>query len=271
MPGFGTSFLMGSERDRAKTMMRIGICDDEKEIRSYLASLVREQNVECEIAEYASPGEYLSDPGECDLLFLDIGMDKVTSGMDGMDLARRIRSMEQIRQPVIIFVTGYEKYVYEAFDVEAFHYLVKPVDEGKFAEVFRRAVEQSLTGQNPSGGELCQEYFSETQKQKKTLLVQLGKTSKALPLDSLYYMESQGHKILLHIKGGTLEYYARISALEEELQGLFFRIHKGYLVNLACVEEYSRTEVKLVNGNRLPLSKYKYEAFVKAYLRFLQS
>lgn len=243
--------------------MRIGICDDEREVRSYLASLIREQKVECEIVEFASSLEYLSGKWECDMLFLDIGMDKDTSGINGMELARRIRKMERICQPVIIFVTGYEEYVYEAFDVEAFHYLVKPVDEEKFAEVFRRAAEQSLCGRNSLSDS------KPAEKQKKTLLVQLGKVSKALPLDSLYYMESQGHKILLHAKGGVLEYYARISTLEEELGGLFFRIHKGYLVNLSCVEEYSRTEVKLVNGEKLPLSKYKYEAFVKAHLRFL--
>lgn len=260
--------------------MRIGICDDEKEVRSYLASLIGEQKTECEIAEYASPGEYLSDPAGCDLLFLDIGM-KNTDGPDGMELARRIRGMERIRQPVIIFVTGYGQYVYEAFDVEAFHYLMKPVDERKFAEVFRRAARQSLKklnaaeqnpeGKNPPDKDGHSGSSVEKKEKKRTLLMQYGGVSKALPLDSLYYMESQGHKVLLHTGEGVLEYYARIGALEEELRGSFFRIHKGYLVNLSCVDEYSRREVRLVSGERLPLSKYKYEAFVKAHLRFLQS
>ena len=55
-----------------------------------------------------------------------------------------------------------------------------------------------------------------------------------------------------------LEYYAKIGDLEKELQGYFCRIHKGFLVNLAYVDEYSRTEIMLVNGDKLPLSKYKY-------------
>ena len=58
--------------------------------------------------------------------------------------------------------------------------------------------------------------------------------------------------------------------LEEELQGQFFRIHKGYLVNLACIDEYNKTEVTLVNGDKLLISKYKYPDFVKAYLRYMQ-
>lgn len=93
-------------------MIRIAICDDEKNIRTYLSSLVRKQNIECEITEYASTDEYLSDQKEHDLLFLDIEMKSVASGMDGMSMAKQIRATELTKQPIIIFVTGYEKYVY---------------------------------------------------------------------------------------------------------------------------------------------------------------
>ena len=236
-------------------MIKIAICDDEKNIRSYLASLIRGQKAECEITEYASAEEYLSSGMGHDLLFLDIELEDSASGMDGMGMARQIRGMEQIKQPVIIFVTGYEKYVYDAFEVEALGYLVKPVNEQKFAEVFSRAQDKIL---------------SETKQKKKTLLIQYAGANKAIPLDHIYYMESQKHKVVLYTKDGELEYYAKIGELEEELQGQFFRIHKGYLVNLSCVDEYSRTEIMLTNGDKLPLSKYKYEDFVKAYLRFMQ-
>ena len=236
-------------------MLKIAVCDDEKNIRSYLISLIREQNVKCEIAEYASAEEYLSDGAEHDLLFLDIELDGVVMGMNGIGLARQIREREQGRQPVIIFVTGHEKYVYDAFDVDAFQYLVKPVDEQKFAEVFGRARDKIL---------------SEAEQRKKTLTIRHGGANKVIPLDNIYYMESQGHKIMLSTKDGRMEYYARIGELEEELRGRFCRIHKGYLVNLACVDEYSKTEILLTNGDRLPLSKYKYEDFVRAYLRFMQ-
>ena len=236
-------------------MIKIAICDDEKNIRSYLMSLIREQNTECEITEYASADEYLSSGVEHDLLFLDIELKGSASGMDGMGMAKCIRNTEHIKQPVIIFVTGYEKYVYDAFDVDAFQYLVKPVNEQKFAEVFSRAQDKVL---------------SEAEQKKKTLLIQCAGANKALPLDNIYYMESQKHKIVLYTKDGELEYYAKIGELEEKLQGHFCRIHKGYLVNLSYVEEYSRTEIILTNGDKLPLSKYKYEDFVKAYLRFMQ-
>lgn len=233
-------------------MIRIAICDDEKNIRTYLRKLVRKQDLESEITEYASADEYLADGAEYDLLFLDIELNG--SGMDGMSMARQIRGMELDRQPIIIFVTGYEKYVYDAFDVDAFQYLLKPIDEQKFAEVFGRAAGQIL---------------SEAEEKKKTLVIQCGNESRAIPLDSIYYMESRNHKVVLYLKEGELEYYAKIGVLEEELQGRFYRIHRGYLVNLAYVEGYDKTEVMLANGDRLPLSK-KFDDFAAAYLRFMQ-
>ncbi len=236
-------------------MVKIAICDDEKNIRAYLSALVKKQGMECEITEYATAGDYFADGVEHDILFLDIELEGPGQDMDGMKMARQIRGMEDTKQPIIIFITGYEKYVYDAFDVGAFQYLLKPVDEQKFAGVFRRAAEQAAayTGQD-----------------KKALMIQYGGTGKTIPLRDIYYMESQNHKIAVHMKDGVLEYYAKMSDLEEELQGQFCRVHKGYLINLSYVDEYNKTEVTLTNGDKLLISKYKYEDFVKAYLRFMQ-
>ena len=236
-------------------MIKIAICDDEANIRAYLSSLIGAQSCLCEIVEYASAGDCLADHREIDLLFLDIELAPSGSGLDGMDLARKIRERATGTQPVIIFVTGYERYVFDAFDVGAFQYLLKPVDEEKFAQVFARAVAQIGTAKEKPG---------------RVLTLQSANTSKTVPLDSIYYIESSNHKVELHLKDGEFACYAKIGDLELELQDQFFRIHKGYLVNLSYVAGYSKTEVTLTNGERLLLSKYKYQDFVKAYLHFLK-
>ena len=236
-------------------MIRIAICDDEANIRSYLSSLIGVQSCPCEIVEYASAGDCLADHREIDLLFLDIELATDRSGLDGMALARKIREQATGTKPVIIFVTGYERYVFDAFDVGAFQYLLKPVDEEKFAQVFSRAVAQIGTAKEKPG---------------RVLTLQSANTSKTVPLDSIYYIESSNHKVELHLKDGEFACYAKIGDLELELQDQFFRIHKGYLVNLSYVAGYSKTEVTLTNGERLLLSKYKYQDFVKAYLHFLK-
>ncbi len=234
--------------------VKIAVCDDEKNIRTYLVSLIRKQGAECSIVEYASAGEYLADGKEHDLVFLDIEMGGSGAELDGMGLARHIRGMDVCRQPIIIFVTGYEKYVYDAFDVGAFQYLVKPVDEQKFAEVFGRAVGQAI---------------SEEEQRKKKLVIQYAGEGRAIPLNDIYYMESQNHNIVLFLKSGKLEYYGKIGDLEEELAGQFYRIHRGYLINLFHVEGYDKTEVRMANGDKLLLSRYKYDGFVQAYIDYI--
>jgi DNA-binding LytR/AlgR family response regulator len=236
-------------------MIKIAICDDEANIRAYLSSLIQAQDCPCEIVEYASAGDCLADTQEIDLLFLDIELTPSGSGLDGMALARKIREQVTETQPVIIFVTGYERYVFDAFDVGAFQYLLKPVDEEKFAQVFSRAVAQIGTAK---------------EKPERVLTLQSANTSRTVPLDSIYYIESSNHKVELHLKDGEFACYAKIGDLELELQDQFFRIHKGYLVNLSYVAGYSKRSVTLTNGERLLLSKYKYQDFVKAYLHFLK-
>ena len=171
-----------------------------------------------------------------------------------MALARQIRERSAVAQPVIIFVTGYERYVFDAFDVGAFQYLLKPVDEEKFAQVFTRAAAQIGAGRETP---------------VRTLTLQSAGVSRTVPLDSIYYIESSNHKVVLRLKDGEFSCYAKIRDLEAELGDQFFRVHKGYLVNLVYVEGYSKTELTLTNGEKLLISKYKYPDFVKAYLRFM--
>jgi len=220
-------------------------------------SLIRAQPYSCEIVEYASAGDCLADTQEIDLLFLDIGLNPPGPSLDGMALARKIRERDSAAQPVIVFVTGYERYVFDAFDVGAFQYLLKPMNEEKFAQVFARAVARIKAGRGEPQG-------------SRVLTLRSANANRTVPPDSIYYIESSDHKAVLHLKDGEFICYAKIGDLELELQDQFFRIHKGYLVNLSYVEAYSKRSVTLINGDKLLLSKYKYQGFVKAYLRFLK-
>ena len=238
-------------------MIRIAICDDEQNIRNYLITLLKKPDMEfdIDIAEYASAEGYISDDKEYDILFLDIELNGKDNKKNGMELARVIRKGNK-KQPVIIFVTGYEKYVYDAFDVSAFHYLIKPISEDKFTEVYKKAVSKVLSQRNH---------------RRQMIIVPYHNGSKSITIKEVYYAESQNHKIILHTYSGTIEYYAKMEDLENKLKNSFFRIHRGYLINLEHVEEYNKSEVTLSNGESLLISKYKYTEFVKAYLRFIKN
>ena len=107
---------------------------------------------------------------EEDLLFLDIEMGN--DSMGGMSLARHIGGVKRGKQPIVISVIGYEKYVFDAFDVGAFQYLVEPVNKKKFAEVFGRAVKEILSKEEQLG---------------KKLALQFGGEKKAILLIDIYY------------------------------------------------------------------------------------
>lgn len=117
--------------------MNIAVCDDEENIRYLIKRLIEKQDASCRIMEFSSGEELLrfweqEDREQLDILFLDISMD----GTDGMETAEQIRDWKEEREevlwgslPLLIFVTGYPEYMPKAFSVNAFQYLVKPVDE----------------------------------------------------------------------------------------------------------------------------------------------
>ena len=117
--------------------MNIAICDDEENIRIYIRKLIQKQETFCKITEFSSGKELLefqdeTNAEEIDILFLDISM----GDEDGMTVAKQLRSQMESKKeavwgslPLLIFVTGYPEYMQEAFSVNAFQYIVKPIQE----------------------------------------------------------------------------------------------------------------------------------------------
>lgn len=114
------------------------------------------------------------------------------------------------------------------------------------------------------------QYLMAKKKEKpKEVLVRNENRTRSVSADDIYYIESSNRKVTLYLRHEKIEYYDKISSLESELKPDFFRIHKGYLVNIKYVERYDRTEVKMRNGDSLLISKYKYQDFVKRYLEYI--
>ncbi|WP_406543535.1 LytR/AlgR family response regulator transcription factor [Clostridium ljungdahlii] len=157
---------------------------------------------------------------------------------------------------ILIFVTGFDRYVYDAFDVHAFHYLLKPIDNSKFIEVFKNAV---------------LEYKKLNEKSNKYILIKIGTTYKKVFLKEIYYVESNRRKVILYTQSGTQEYYAKMDDVESQLGSTFFRCHRGYIVNMAYITEYDTSTITLENGIKLIIAKHKYNDFVKNYLRYLKT
>ena len=117
--------------------MDIAVVDDEKAIREHVCVLVEEQQPGSVIEAYATGKELLASGKRFDIVFLDIQMD----GMNGIEAARKLWERNArfgAEDTVLIFIMGVKEYVFDALDLYAFQYLLKPIDEGKFAEVLQR-------------------------------------------------------------------------------------------------------------------------------------
>ncbi|MDE7326549.1 MAG: response regulator, partial [Lachnospiraceae bacterium] len=117
-------------------MIRIAICDDEKymndEIRTMVSEFFKRKNMENSIAQFFCGEELLKYEKPVDVLFLDIQM----RGMDGMEVARKLR--ERKFQGILIFITVLYEMVFQSFEVQAYDYLVKPIEESHFEKTMDR-------------------------------------------------------------------------------------------------------------------------------------
>lgn len=240
--------------------MQIVICDDDRKmqeiLRDKIERICQAEGLEHQIRCCSAGEEVLEAKEEPDLLFLDIQM----PGRDGMDVAQELRRKRW--GTILIFVTALSEYVYDAFDVGAFHYLVKPFEDEKLSRVFQKALEEyerQHQSKAVSGGEA---------QPSKMLLIRQGSISSAVPVDSILYAEVFNRKVTLHTLNGDLEYYGKLTELSEQVGEGFYRTHRAYLVNLAYVEKYDATTVWLEQGTAL-VSKKQFAGFVKQYMRYI--
>lgn len=120
--------------------MDIAVVDDERVIREHIREMIESQKPDCHVACFSSGEEFLNTAKAFDIIFLDIQMD----GMNGIETAKETR--EKNEDTVLIFITGIKEYVFEALDIYAFHYLLKPVTKQKFMEVFGQALREAGCG-----------------------------------------------------------------------------------------------------------------------------
>lgn len=230
-------------------MLKIVVCDDEKVIVKQVSYMIKKYLPDCEIDEFLSGKDLLSAKKDFDIFFLDIQMEQ-----NGIEVARKLREHDE--NAVIIFITGVKEYVFEAFDVAALHYLLKPVDEEKLREVIDRAV---------------WEVQKKADKEERQLFIKTREKNITLNVNDILYLENEMRKIVAHTKRETITFYGVMSEMEKSVGTGFYRCHRGYLVNMAYVSEYDTDSILLSNGEKIYLSKNRYQDFVKHYMRYLRN
>lgn len=232
-------------------MLWIAVCDDEvmecNRIAKKIGKILAKMKVPCTIRQFYSGRELLRSPENFDMIFLDI----IMGGMDGMRTAQMIR--EKAVDNILVFISSSREYVFDAYEVEAFQYLLKPIEEEKLRRVLQRAVGKT------------------ERHSQEFIIISRDRQQKKLFLDEICYFEIRGRLIDVHGTGGIFSYYGQIGVLEKDLKDKgFFRCHKSYLVNLKYVDVYNRQEMILENGERIGIAKRRYEEFCGEILRYMR-
>lgn len=235
-------------------MLHIAIVDDEQAHRDILSKYVEEwaarERADADIRTYPSGEAFCfawCDDQSCDVVFLDIMM----RGEDGVSLARKLR--EKGRPITIIFTTGVSDYMQEGYEVEALHYLLKPLQKEK--------VWQCLVK--------CKERLEE--KQDFILLPAQEGLVRISPEDVLC-AEARGHGCILTCRAGTYEVKTGIKELSQKLSGHgdFPFCHRSYLVNIRKVSRITKTDLILEGGCTVPVSRRMYDAVNRQFIKAME-
>lgn len=227
---------------------RIAICDDEQNQIEYITSIVASWSAHeghgCEIRTFASAEAFLFEYEEdkaYDILLLDVEMKNI----NGIELAKRIR--KDNNRAEIIFITSHFEFVGEGYEVDALHYLIKPISAEKLTQVLTKAAEK-ISVEPPSVVISCE-----------------GESVKLYEAD-IRYVESFLHYIVIHTKDKEYKIKENISVFENRVSDDFYRIHRSYLVSLKHITRISRTSVNIGN-TELPLSRGKYDDINRAFIQ----
>lgn len=238
--------------------LRIAIVDNEPLFTSILKKmsikLLSRTSCQYLIHTYES-GESLlaalTTSNSYNLFFLDILLD----GMNGMELAHRIREISSDAK--LVFITSYSEYAVESYDVAPLHYLVKPVTIVTLEEAFRRFFEV---------------HGVDSLKKEETILLKDTLNQKVvLPLSDIYYAEIMESRITVHTKTGSFICRGRMDDLQKLLPtDQFYRCHRSFLVNFEHVSGIRRYDFILKNEVFVPVAKGCFKEVSLAFSEFLE-
>ena len=233
-------------------MLIIGICDEEPAVRillnRYIERLKEELDEPVQLLSYSSGEKLLRNYQlEIDLLFLEIPFRKLS----GIEIARRLRKIDQNVR--VIFLTTRMNHVLEAYEVAAANYLLKPLSYYRFyKEVSDVLAEKSgiwghyLVEKNNSG--IYKIY-----------------------LKSIKYIETYDRHTLIHTEGSDIISQRLLKEHELRLpSGAFVRCHAGYIVNLGYFSQLEGNEIRLLTGERIPVSRKRKAKVQEQIMEYLE-
>jgi DNA-binding LytR/AlgR family response regulator len=233
-------------------MLRIAVCDDMEVMRREVVRALKEyfmsRAMEFTYYEFANGPELLHSDKEFDLIFMDYQLEENT-GRNGIAVAHRLRE-KSIDVP-IIFLSSFPNVVFASFEVNAFRFLVKPINPVKF----KKAMDD----------------FLKTLENEEVIILRIEGVNQIINAREIIFLEGDGKYCIINVdtKQKEIHCHDTLSAIEEKLpQAGFFRSHRSFVVNMKYVSSYDNNEITLTNGATIYISRKKYSSFHKAYIEY---
>ncbi len=230
-------------------MIRIAVCEDNIKDLAHLLHILGKTDILCDITEYQDAESMLHDVESCgrkfDLFLLDIYL----PGMTGVEAARCIRA--QNKNALLAFLSTSDDFYREAFDLYAFHYLIKPVQETSLSEVLQMA---SDIINSP----------------EETLRISFGGEDTILRQPEISYVSSSNHILLFHMQNGaTHTSYGKLDEIQPRLaEHCFVRCHKSFIVNIRHVTKLTK-EGFYIEDTLIPISRTYAASAKESYKKLL--
>lgn len=231
--------------------MKIALCDDQKSVWQEFGQRIKKfddtHGVRSEVLCFSKPSELFSymQKETVELVFMDLEFMKPEE--DGILWLKKIN--RQFPHTLFIILTAYEQRYKEGFEVRAFRFMTKPLEEEELFEYLAAGMEElKLT--------------------ESIVLVRRGIPHKILVRDICYLSAQSGGSLLWT---ATDMYCCEESLLQWEKrlpETAFFRCHSKYLVNLGHVRKPDHQTITLDNGRKLAVSRRKWKAFQLAYMKY---
>jgi two-component system LytT family response regulator len=166
-----------------------------------------------------------------DLVFLDVQM----PGMDGFEV---LRVLPPEKLPAVIFVTAHDQHALRAFGIHALDYLLKPVDDLRFAEAVERAAKVMSSSARTQVAERILQMLDKDGKYPSRILVRTGQRTQIVLVEDIEWIGAAGEYTELHVRGRSHLLRETMSSLHGRLDpSAFLRIHRSRIVRTRCIVE----------------------------------
>lgn len=235
-------------------MINIAICDDNIEeletISSILSKNIKDVGIPFKISSFSDGQDLIehinSSKQNFDIIFLDIYM----KFSNGIDIAREIRDFD--KECKIIFITSSKEHAIDSYDVRAFHYILKPIEEEKFRNAIKLAIE-SLSKEN------------------KQVVIMNKKGNYRILYKDILYAESKARVVNIYLKSNeVISFYSKLEDFFQSLKDeRFLRCHKSFIVNMDYVLKVENNYIFMYNNVIIPISSSNIAAIKEKYFNYL--